>query len=1096
MFHLYSSNRVERLTERLAGLLKEPLGDPLAAEHILVHSHGLERWLSLQLASSLGVCAHVEFPFPVPYLTQFMVGNTPGWDEHRASLLDRDALTWILMEVLPRVAEAPEAEALAQFFAESNVSSDLRCYQLAQRVALLFERYQLYRPHLLKRWLSGRVMDEEAWQASVWQAVIERTGNYHRLALKDSFLKHLQSTRAEDLEDLPPRLILFGLSSLAPYFVDVIGALSAFTEIHLFFLNPCEEYWGDILSRKQKARLSRRRRGSSSTSEKSDWDQLDLGLSAEPDFENELLAYFGKMGRDFFDLLLDIDGAVHEELHEPSKGTSALVALQSDVLRLQEGTVEIDREAEAEHPSLQVHSCHSPLREIEVLNDLLLDLFENDSSLRPRDIIVMAPRMETYTSKIHAVFHRPPSDERYIPYDIADRTPRMSHALSSAFLRLLALVESRWEVSDVLGVLECPPILHRYGLGDADLDRLRHWLAESGIRWGPDGEAKAALGLPATPENTWTFGLERLVLGHAMPSDQRETFSGVLPFDHIEGSDLALLNGFLLFWDHLRELTDRLSRPMTPERWASRLRSMIQQFLGDQAEDERELNFLYETLDQLGATAELARYEGTIELPVIRALLEEKLDVCRSAGGFLTGGVTFCNLLPMRSIPFRVVILLGLGARDFPRQDYQFAFDLMREKPVRGDRSQKYEDRYMFLEALLAAREKFIVFFTGQSLKDNSEMSPSIFVTQLRDYLDRVYDLTPASHTTVHRLQPFSEAYFTEGSEIFSYAHEYLEKPANESPVIEIDDFEAGRGLSPFDQKKSVTVEELIGFLQHPVASFYQGKFHLYAPRFEEEGPDIEPVSLNALETWRLDQWILELVEAELPTAEIGQLIKGSGWLPHGAHGESEMQHLLRGVQVFRDQMGPFLGGEPKPPVVVDMELGMWRLQGQIHGCREEGLRRVRFGRIRTQDRLRLWVEHLVLQSLGTQGQRSALLGRKMALVALQEFNTPHAAQHELKQLLELRDRGLQRPLPLFLTTSLVYAQQRRNRRSTTECLRRAYAEWRGQSTGPYQGLGEEHDYYHQLAFRHVSSPLDSEFMELSEKTMRPMLDLEQRNSG
>jgi exodeoxyribonuclease V gamma subunit len=1085
MLHIHSSNRVETLAERLGALMKEPLSDPLQADHIIVHSHGLERWLSLQLASSLGVCANIEFPFPVPFLTDVMVQNTPGWDERRASLLDPETLIWALMDVLPEVSRQPGAEALDNFLGKEASSPDVRLYQLSQYLGRLFDRYQIYRPQILQRWLSGRLLEEETWQALVWQALIQRTGPYHRFALKNSFQRHLKNTQPAELKGLPPRVMVFGVSTLAPFFVDILAAIAPYTDLHLFFLNPCQEYWGDILSRKQ--RMRRKRSGNSGDPR----DQLELGLSAEPDFENELLAYFGKMGRDFFDLLVDLETANHEESYTPPEKQTALAALQTDILQLQEGQGTILSEAEEAVPSLQIHSCHSRMREIEVLNDALLNLFEKRPDLTARDVIVMAPNMEDYSSKIHAVFGRPCQDERFIPYDIADRTPRLSHTLGSALLRLISLAESRWEASEVLSVLESSPIMRRFGITDTGLDTLRHWVAESGIRWARDAPSKAALDLPEIHENTWQFGLDRLLLGYAMPENNRGVFAGVLPYDHVEGSDLEVLGQFLTLWDQLNALSRQLEGPHSAARWAQIGRQIVGQFFIDDPIYERELTYLYQVFEELEETTTKASFSGEISLSVVQAYLESRLDESRTSGGFFTGGVTFCNLLPMRSIPFRVVVLLGMSAQAFPRQDREFAFDLTRDQPMRGDRSRKQEDRYMFLEAMLAARDHFIVLYTGQSLKDNSEISPSVFVTQVHDYLERVYHMPKGAFATVHRLQPFSAVYFDPESQFRTFAREYLEttNPSLHEPLIIIDD----ETEHPSTQEKIVEVEDLIRFLQHPVAAFYQNKFSLYKPSDALETADVEPVMLNALDAWQLDQWILELVEADLPIQEIGALIKSSGHLPHGAHGKSELQHLLAGVMTFQEQMHKFLGGPALEPVPVDLQVGDWRLLGQLRGLREQGLRRVCFGRLRPQEQYQLWVEHLIIQSLPDRpNQSSAILGRGTKIFALQAFNTPHAAMHELKALLAIREKGLQRPLPIFPRTSMTFAKQRKNRKGFGECKSKAYEEWRGRNIK----IAEEQDYYHHLAFGQVEDPLDNEFSDLCEKAIRPLLENEARNAG
>lgn len=1084
MLHVHSSNRVEVLAEHLAELLRTPLADPFQEDVVLVHSQGLERWLSLQLAEALGVCAHVDFPFPVTFLTKVMVANTPSWDPERAALLEPETLVWALMEVLPMVAAQSGAEPLAAFLNPERTQSDVRLYQLSHRLAQLFDRYQIYRPQLLRRWQSGRVLEGERWQALVWQALIRRFGQGHRSALKDAFLQRLRNEGPQStLTELPSRISLFGISSLAPFFVEILQALAPHTEVHFFFLNPCQEYWGDILSRKQRAKLSRRRGKTPDP-----WDQLELGLSAEPDFENELLAYFGKMGRDFFDLLVDLD---HVEQHEDFRlptGKSALAGVQHDILALQEGQGEWDHAEEAICPSIQVHSCHSAMREVEVLNDVLLDLFERHEGLTPRDVIVMAPRIEDYSSKIHAVFGRARSDERYLPYDIADRTPRLSHTLGSAFLRLLALPETRWEASEIFGILESVPVMRCFGITETGLDRLRHWVAASGARWAPDGDAKKAWDLPATHENTWAFGIERLLLGYAMPGREAQVFHGVLPYDHVEGGDVEILSAFLRFWDQLGEWRRLLANEHPAARWAALGRHLVREFFIDDPAYERELNFLYDLFDAFEEVTNQAGLQMPLTRAVFQAYVEQRLDESRSAGGFFTGGVTFCNLLPMRSIPFRVVVLLGMGARDFPRPEHQFTFDLMRETPMRGDRSRKHEDRYMFLEALLAARDHFIVLYTGQSMKDNSEMSPSVFVTQLRDYMERVFQWPEERYGRAHRLQPFSAAYFDPDSGFRTFAREYLDAP-REMPLadpVSVDDVEMGR------EKKVVTVDDLRRFLQHPVAAFFQHQFGLRKPREALETLDVEPMGLNALEQWQLDQWILQLVEQGLSNATIGEVLRGSGRLPHGAHGESELAQLLARVTTFREHMNTFLGGPSEDPVPVDLEVGDWRVVGQLSGIYAGGLRRVRFGRVRPQDQYALWVDHLIAQSLSTiPNQPSALLGRGPKVVPLQEFATSHAALHELRRLVEWRARGLVRPLPLFPKASMTYAVEQRKRRRPYECRRKAEDVWKGRQ----QMDAEKDDYYHHLAFGQIERPLDREFEELSEKLVRPILDAQPRSA-
>ena len=286
-------------------------------------------------------------------------------------------------------------------------------------------------------------------------------------------------------------------------------------------------------------------------------------------------------------------------------------------------------------------------------------------------------------------------------------------------------------------------------------------------------------------------------------------------------------------------------------------------------------------------------------------------------------------------------------------------------------------------------------------------------------------------------------------------------------------------------------MEELIRFLQHPVATYYQHTFGLYKPNASIETSDVEPIALDALDSWQLDQWILELLEAQVPAEEVGTLLHATGRLPHGAHGRSEVQHVVANVRRFQESMQDFLASPLVEPIEVDLMVGDWRVLGQLNGIREAGLRRVRFGKIRPKDRYHLWVEHLVTQSLSDHPHNpSIILGRADQNMALQEFNTTHAAMHELRLLTDLREKALTQPLALFAKASMTYAEQRKRRKDPAESLAKANDDWRGNT----HQAGERDDYYHQLAFGATGSPLDKTFTALSEQIIRPILDNEMKN--
>jgi exodeoxyribonuclease V gamma subunit len=161
-----------------------------------------------------------------------------------------------------------------------------------------------------------------------------------------------------------------------------------------------------------------------------------------------------------------------------------------------------------------------------------------------------------------------------------------------------------------------------------------------------------------------------------------------------------------------------------------------------------------------------------VEIEVVKSCLENLLEHVNFGHGFISSGVTFCAMLPMRSIPFKVVCLVGMNMDAFPRESKILGFDLMAKNPRIGDRSRRNDDKYLFLEALISARNKLYISYVGQSIRDNTRISPSVLVSELIDYIKEGFGLSEDEIVTFHRLQAFSSEYFNTDSKLFSYSNE------------------------------------------------------------------------------------------------------------------------------------------------------------------------------------------------------------------------------------------------------------------------------------------------------------------------------------
>ncbi len=530
---LFSSNRLEALVEKLAEIFRKPLSSPLHKEIVVVQSKGMERWVSMELARRFGICANFWFPFPNALLDE-MCSRVLG-EQPEPSPFDPSILAWKILRVLPECIQQPAFELLRNYLHGDQL--ELKRFQLAQRIAYLFDQYLVFRPDMMLAWDHGE-HHGDGWQPLLWRQLARDCSVPHRAGLHQTFIERLHQGNL-DAARLPERITVFGISALPPFHLEVLAALADHIEVNLFLMNPCREYWADIRSEREMARIVARAAGTGALPEEL---HLETG--------NSLLAGMGALGRDFFQLVHGVVEQNQDLFLEP--GEDALLScLQADILHLVERTRTERRQISPGDRSIMVHSCHSPMREVEVLYDHLLVLFEEDRELNPRDVLVMTPDINAYAPYIHAVFAAPEEPRLRISYSIADRSIRREGHIGEALLAILDLPDSRFEASRILNVLEMEPVRRRLALGDDDLERIRGWVTATRIRWGKDEAHRERLGFGAFPQNTWKAGLQRLLLGYAMPGYGERTFAGILPYDDIEGSDATVLGTFVQFCQDL-----------------------------------------------------------------------------------------------------------------------------------------------------------------------------------------------------------------------------------------------------------------------------------------------------------------------------------------------------------------------------------------------------------------------------------------------------------------------------------------------------------------------------------------------------------------
>ncbi|MDC9580054.1 exodeoxyribonuclease V subunit gamma [Xenorhabdus sp. PR6a] len=1131
MFRVYHSNQLDILKELMAKLIGEdPLPDPFGKEVILVQSPGMSQWLQIQLAEKLGIAANMVFPLPATFIWQIFTHVLP--DIPKESAFSKGAMKWKLMTLLPDLLAEPEFSALSHYL-DQDIDKR-KIHQLAGRIADLFDQYLVYRPQWLENWENGQLIDglssSQLWQKRLWLELTAYTRQlqqplWHRANLYQRFIMTLEEGNFP-LKELPSRIFICGISVLPPAYLQVLKVLGNYIDIHLMFTNPCQYYWGDIQSYTFLAKLASRKpkhyKSHQLLERFKDPENVPSLFNEEGEqaLNNPLLASWGKLGRDHLYLLsqLEPDSDIHAFVDlEPD---SVLHQIQQDILNLEDHAQIGSTENTFKHSlkkrpfndadrSLTFHSCHSPQREVEVLQDQLLHWLDDDPSLMPRDIIVMMADIDNYAPYIQAVFGNAP-DDRYIPFAISDRKVGQAHPVLQAFISLLDLPQSRFTAEQVLALLEVPALANKFAIQEDGLRLLRRWVKESGICWGLDDDNIAALSLPATGQNTWRFGLTRMLLGYAMDS-HAGPWNDVLPYDESSGLAAELAGQLAEFLMALNRWRKILSEEQRLTDWLAVCPQLLDTFFDTDDEIELVLALITQQWQKVIDDGLNAHYDESIPLVLLRDELALRFDDEKISQRFLAGALNFCTLMPMRSIPFKVVCLLGMNDGVYPRTIPPLGFDLMAEKTQRGDRKRRDDDRYLFLEALVSAEQFLYISYIGKSIRDDTKCNPSVLVNELMDYICQSFCLSGDEMRNVddsarnvrkhlrvqHTRVPFASENFLPNHHLQSYAAEWL--PAATQQGVSATDF-----CQPIDfdrsEVKEVALDALIRFYRHPVRAFFQQRLKVHFIIEEMELPEEEPFVLDNLQRYQFNQLLLSiLIEQGAPESLFSHL-RASGGLPYGAFGEVYWMEQLESMQPLADRVRE----ERTESFSIDLyeKLDAVILTGRMNQMQPDGILRWRPANLTANDGIQLWIEHLAACLSGvTSESRMYGTGKKgkqeKGDKKVSEYRflplEPDEAKHYLNQMIEGYFQGMSEPLPLFCRSGWAWLvdcfdQETGDIDFSEKRQQHAENKLMEQWLGTHDRKGEGADHYVQRTFRQVEQSLLERMKREVQRYLLPMV--------
>lgn len=1078
MLNFYYGTELESLADKLMeDLSVSSSKNPLDPEIFVVQNHGIGQWLSLYMAEQEGVAANLEFEFPSERVWKLIRSIYPRIPETLPS--DRGPMTWSLMELFEDEQQIRQFDNLRHYISDEDLAQrKMRSWKLASKIADVFDQYLIYRPRMILDWEQGKLhtknIREEEWQMKLWNTLTNHwKKNYegevlHRARLQEDLLNHIEGGTL-DTGQLPNRITVFGVSTASPSFIETIVKLSRYTEIHFYHFS------------------------------------VDPAKTESQHFDNPLLQSLGEEGSSFMKIFSssvkaekNIAGNMEWAQVDRSGSTrnSVLASIQQDLWRDSSlGGRKLN--VPAADSSIQVHSCHSPMREVEVLYDQLLAILEENSKLNADDILIMTPDIETYAPMIEAVFGTPDEGQPSIPFSIEDRGVEGEFPTIQAFLKILDLCESRFKITDVMDVLDSEPVQEAFGYNEDELNKLEKWIRDNRIRWGIDGDYKSGLGLPDSDHFTLQSGLRRILLGYMMRSDGDNLYNGIFAYDEVETSDDAELAG--KFSNLLHELFDfnrQVNEPKSPGRWQVLLNELIDRFLPDNRDGFWEISQIRQALDRLVEQAGLAGYHQNVSFSILRRWLQEQLEKQSTGGGRIGRGVTFSSLMPMRSIPFGVIGMIGMNEGSFPRSKIPIEFDMTYLDTQPGDPVQSKEDRYLFLENLLSTRSHLYFSYIGQSNRQDTEFPPSVVLKEFLDYLKEHYGLQSEDIVSSHRLQPFSPRYFKDKG-LFSYSKTQMQISLrlSEGESLIPSFFEAP--LAEADKEmKQLSIQDLLSFFQHPAKFLLRNRLGIYLQDEEVLAEDREPFELDKLSEYQVGQELLQRYLKEKPLESYQEVMRSRDMLPEGWRGEQDFSQKAQEVRAFGEEIQQRLNQEKLPDREVNLDINSYRITGTLSGIYSGSLMEYRFGKARAKDKVEWWIRHLLFQAVKPEGHPGESVLFSWNDGSFNEFRLSpvEEAGERLKDLLGWYWQGLQKPLPLYCKSSHAYAEKViKEEKSREEGLEKAINKWEPGWNG-YPGEGD--DAYHKLITGGKKPFHSSDFTELSRKFWLPYFEALKKEEG
>lgn len=864
--YLYKSNTLAALQHKALSIIEEMTeANPFAKKTVVVQSDAVGRWFALSAAEKNGISANMEFLTPDEFLRNFAEKHFEI--QANSSVFNKKNSEWALYSIFNSdFLEKPEILPVKNYIK----NDDSRKFRLCRKIADLFEQYVVYRPHIIENWKKGRLCSDnsdEIWQKEIFME-LAKTDPYSEPDFSRLFIKKCSEAKPDGFHF--NQLILFGISQMNTYHLNMFYNLSRLFPVHIFAVQPSREY----VYKEGKETFFRR--FCSSAIEITDF------FAENPPFKET-------------------------ELFVQPLASTLLSSIQRDILYDEKE----DRKNISLDDSLRISACCGKMREMEILKDSLLELFKNDETLFPEDIAVLSTDLKSYEPYIRAVFgNTPQNDNTFIPFVIGEGQAVDKAKISQTFLKIIKLNKGFYKKSDIVSIFKEPFVCGKFGAGRDDLPEIEKLLDESGVKRGScTGFMEEKFSIDG--QNTWEFGLGRIMMSSFMPfSENGESFDNILPLENFNEDSDSSFEGFMTFVKELFRFSEKISEPESPSEFKYLMEKALDFFFVNDKNSSGEIRRIKNIIGDFAATAE--KYVNKIRFDAVAAYLEEELSRTAFHKNSVGSKLNFSSLKEMHGIPFKVVCLIGMDEELFPRKDTEYAFDLTRKVNAESGepkvRSLRENDFHLFLDAIISAGEKLIISYDAHELREDSKKHRSVAmpVKILEKYISEKTQKPLNEIETKYPVLSFSADYFTEEGRFTTFSRTDFRIAEKMFHVEQNAPDLAAMRVSDENEKKSehiaLSLDNLLSFFKDPQKYYFTKTLKVVLPDSEQEDDEEIFDYDDNLQNYKLRQTYLKmsrrLPEEETVDKNFISLIKGEGLIPAGAIGEEKLKNVVKDYKI------------------------------------------------------------------------------------------------------------------------------------------------------------------------------------------------------